>query len=510
MRFILSLVLVSAFVSAPALVRADEVLPTVELAAESDTGVVGDNITSVRRYNTFSGATPYGGATRLLFFTDAGGEGSAISLGFVQAVSSTTWTFNNSDWMFDEETFNFRLQNGTGPTTDTLLRVTFDSTPPVITEDAGEFTALDALDGAVEVIQDTLPEAAGTYDVIYTATDRAGNSASTTKEIIIAATLSEETAISVLTNDATPEYSFHSTLAGTITYGGSCSSLTTDAVVGVNTVVFEALADGEYSDCTVLVTDGLGAQTDGGTPLSVSTFTVDTEAPVITLLGDSTITLTEGDTLVLPDIEATATDTHDGDVSVESEGEDAVDTATAGTYVITYSAQDAAGNDAVEVTRTIVVEAAPVVSSGGGGGGSSSGGSSSRRSSSSSSSSSAGSIDSGSEGQVLGASTYRFATELSPGMSGADVSALQEFLKSEGFFTGDVTGYYGILTYNAVAAYQKSHGLPSVGRVGPQTLVLLNQGSVGTSEAERLALLTQLLALLAQLQALLAAQEAGT
>ena len=508
MRLLFSAAFIFVFVAAPSLVRADEVLPTIELAAESDSGVAGDNITSVRRYNLFSGTTPYPISTRFLFFTDAGGEGSATYLGLVQMTSATTWEFNNSDWMFDEDTYNFRLQDGTGPTTDTLLRVTFDSTPPVITEDAGTFTALDALDGVVEVEQDTVPEAAGTYEVVYSATDRAGNTATTTKEVIVAATLTETTAVSALANDATPEYTFRSTLAGTITYGGSCTSLTTDAVVGLNTITFEALADGEYTDCSVLVTDGVGLQTDGGTPLVVSGFTVDTEAPVITLLGDATISLTEGDTLVLPDIEATATDTHDGDVAVTSEGEDDVDTAVAGTYIITYSAEDAAGNQATDVTRTIEVVAAPAPSSGGGGGGSSGGGSSRR--SSSSSSSSTGSIDSGSGGEVLGASTYRFAVELSPGMSGPDVVALQEFLKTEGFFTGEATGFYGMQTYNAVAAYQKSHGLPAAGRVGPQTLVLLNQGSVGTTEADRLALLTQLLALLAELQALLAAQEAAT
>ncbi|MBU1293151.1 DUF5011 domain-containing protein [Patescibacteria group bacterium] len=508
MRFILSLVLVSAFVSAPALVRADEVLPTIELAAKSDTGVVGDNITS-KSSNTFFVGTADAYLSDFRLVTTPEGTSDEIHLGLVKWLTNTTWEFGDltpGGWSFTDGVHNFKLQTifpggSSGPTTDTLLSVTFDSTPPVITEDAGDFTALDALDGEVDVIQDVLPEAAGTYQVVYSATDRAGNTSTTTKEVIVAATLTETGAVPAVTNSSSPEYSFRSTLAGSIEYEGECTSLTTEAIVGENTVVFEPLEDGEYVDCILRVPDGLGTKIS----LEVSSFIVDTEAPVITLLGDATISLTEGEALVLPDIEATATDTHDGDVAVTSEGVEDVDTAVAGTYLITYSAEDAAGNEATPVTRTIEVVAVPAPSSGGGGGGGGSSGGSRR---SSSSSSSGGSIDSGSVGEVLGASTYRFAVELSPGMSGSDVVALQELLKTEGFFAGEATGFYGTQTYNAVAAYQKSHGLPAAGRVGPQTLALLNQGSVGMSETERLALLTQLLALLAQLQALLAAQEA--
>ena len=70
--------------------------------------------------------------------------------------------------------------------------------------------------------------------------------------------LKEVTAVETPTTDTTPEYTFSSTKAGTITYGGSCSSSTTVAVAGNNTIILNALSDGTYSDCTITVTDNAG------------------------------------------------------------------------------------------------------------------------------------------------------------------------------------------------------------------------------------------------------------
>jgi len=67
--------------------------------------------------------------------------------------------------------------------------------------------------------------------------------------------LKEVTAVETPTTDTTPNYTFSSTKAGTITYGGSCSSSTTVAVAGNNTITLNTLSDGTYSDCTITVTD---------------------------------------------------------------------------------------------------------------------------------------------------------------------------------------------------------------------------------------------------------------
>ena len=70
--------------------------------------------------------------------------------------------------------------------------------------------------------------------------------------------LEEVTAVSTPTIDTTPNYTFSSTKAGAITYGGSCSSSTTVAVTGNNTITLNTLSDGTYSDCTITVTDNAG------------------------------------------------------------------------------------------------------------------------------------------------------------------------------------------------------------------------------------------------------------
>ena len=66
--------------------------------------------------------------------------------------------------------------------------------------------------------------------------------------------LKEVTAITTPTNDTTPDYTFSSTESGTITYGGSCSSITTSAISGNNTITLNSLDNGTYSDCIITVT----------------------------------------------------------------------------------------------------------------------------------------------------------------------------------------------------------------------------------------------------------------
>ncbi|MEY3480303.1 MAG: hypothetical protein RIQ71_1078 [Verrucomicrobiota bacterium] len=84
----------------------------------------------------------------------------------------------------------------------------------------------------------------------------------------------------------------------------------------------------------------------------------DTNAPVITILGDNPLVLAVGSTFNDPS--ATATDNVDGSVTVTSSG--SVNTAIPGSYTITYSAIDAAGNTA-SATRTVNVvdTTAPVI-----------------------------------------------------------------------------------------------------------------------------------------------------
>ena len=96
--------------------------------------------------------------------------------------------------------------------------------------------------------------------------------------------LTEVTAVTTPTNDNTPDYTFSSDEAGTITYGGSCSSGTTSATTGNNTITLVSLSDGTYTDCTIKVTDSAGSVSNS---LTITSFTVDTTAVFGTSLFDS-------------------------------------------------------------------------------------------------------------------------------------------------------------------------------------------------------------------------------
>ncbi len=84
--------------------------------------------------------------------------------------------------------------------------------------------------------------------------------------------------------------------------------------------------------------------------------TTDNTAPVITLNGSSPMDVTQGDTFTDPG--TTSTDDTDGSVTVSATGN--VNTSTVGTYTMTYTARDSAGNTATE-TRIVNVVAAPII-----------------------------------------------------------------------------------------------------------------------------------------------------
>jgi hypothetical protein len=82
----------------------------------------------------------------------------------------------------------------------------------------------------------------------------------------------------------------------------------------------------------------------------------DTQAPMISLVGDANVNLTVGDTYT----EAGATVTDNVDTNLTAGIEGTVDTSIADTYNVTYSVSDAAGNAATAI-RTVVVSDAVVI-----------------------------------------------------------------------------------------------------------------------------------------------------
>jgi heat shock protein HslJ len=110
-------------------------------------------------------------------------------------------------------------------------------------------------------------------DILDSSTTDNSTTTDTTAPVI-----AEVTAVTTPTNDTTPDYTFSSSEAGVITYGGSCSSSTTSATTDNNTITFNALTAETYVNCTIIVTDSAG---NASSTLSVNTFVVDTTAPTV-------------------------------------------------------------------------------------------------------------------------------------------------------------------------------------------------------------------------------------
>ncbi len=142
----------------------------------------------------------------------------------------------------------------------------------------------------------------------------------------------------------------------TYTEQGATAADNIDGDISANIVVAGDTVDtntvGTYV-VTYNVSDAAGnAATQEARTVNVNAI-VDTTPPIITLIGASTINLTIGD--AYNEQGATATDNIDGDISSNIVVTGTVNTAVVGSYAINYNVSDAAGNAAVQVTRTVNV-----------------------------------------------------------------------------------------------------------------------------------------------------------
>ena len=237
-------------------------------------------------------------------------------------------------------------------------------------------TATDNVDSSVVVTPDSsavLIDTAGTYIVTYNAMDAAGNAA---VQVTRTVTVTAPVANIAPTADAGPDQPSVTTGA-TVTLNGTASNdpdgtiqsyewvhTSTDGATPATAII---VADGVTStftapdtaaelEFTLTVTDDDAAtHTDMVTITVTAPTSTDTTAPVIARTGAATVTLTLGDPYT--DEGATATDDVDTNVTVTPDIS-AVLIDTAGTYTVTYNAMDAAGNEAVQVTRTVIVQPA--------------------------------------------------------------------------------------------------------------------------------------------------------
>lgn len=67
------------------------------------------------------------------------------------------------------------------------------------------------------------------------------------------------------------------------------------------------------------------------------------------------------------------------------------------------------------------------------------------------------------------------------GSRGAEVSQLQQTLKNKGFYTYNITSYFGSITKGSVIKFQKNVGLIADGIVGPKTRSILYRTQAATT-----------------------------
>ena len=296
----------------------------------------------------------------------------------VDTQSAYTVNVTASDGTVFEDGNNWRILNVTVTAAD-------DTTPPTLSltgntsvtisvdtpyNDEGA-TCSDLVDGATipitpTVVSNTVDTTQiGTYAVTYSCTDAAGNpAADVTRTVIVQTAVTPDTTPPTLSLTGNTSV----TISVGTTYndeGATCSDLVDGATIPITPTVVSNTVDttqtGTYA-VTYSCADAAGnpAADVTRTVIVQTAVTPDTTPPTLSLTGNTSVTISV-DT-PYNDEGATCSDLVDGATIpiTPTVVSNTVDTTQTGTYAVTYSCADAAGNPAADVTRTVTVrEAGP-------------------------------------------------------------------------------------------------------------------------------------------------------
>jgi len=258
-------------------------------------------------------------------------------------VNTTTVTLNKNPYLLQNELYAIVVTNTGG---NTNVRWRTGGTPLTrgwqFNTGSNPTIPLSAPDSNDIFFQTFIREITGTpATVSLTATDAAGNSSS--EDLLVFVTDTEAPQLT-LVGDQVVEIESGSTYndAG-VTESDNCN---------VNLVTTNPVDTSVLNSYTVTynATDNAG---NNATAITRTVNVVDTTPPVITLLGNTPVTLEFGDTY--SDAGATASDNLDGNITNNVTAVSNVNTNAVGSYRVTYNVNDANSNSAIEVVRTVNV-----------------------------------------------------------------------------------------------------------------------------------------------------------
>jgi hypothetical protein len=178
--------------------------------------------------------------------------------------------------------------------------------------------------------------------------DAAGNAASQVSRTV---TITPDVTVPVITLLGETEVSLE--LGSTYTDAGATALDNIDADITANIAVVSTVDVDTVGTYTVTYNVSDAAGNAASQVSRTVNITPDVTIPVITLLGETEVSLELGSTYT--DAGATAADNIDGDLTANIAVVSTVDVDMVGTYTVTYNVSDTAGNAAVQVLRTVEV-----------------------------------------------------------------------------------------------------------------------------------------------------------
>lgn len=211
-------------------------------------------------------------------------------------------------------------------------------------------TAYDIFDGDITNLiiaeSDVDENIVGMYSILYTVQDSNSNEASVSRSVVVVDTSSPLLTLNGLQNiyiDVFSDFTDPGASAYDVVDGDITSSIQVYGYEDVDSSVV-----GNYV-IRYVITDSAGNTTSKERTIYVQ----DNEKPVITLNGESTVSVKQHTQYV--DDGANAVDNYDGNITSKIVIDNVVNTEELGTYCVVYNVTDENGNEAETVVRTVVV-----------------------------------------------------------------------------------------------------------------------------------------------------------